>query len=165
MVLLIHHVHQQQFALWFPRPLAALGRWLENQGSTLVYGRRVVCAVSPSSRAQIRGRLGLRDPVHLAAPGMPPMPPEARRRARARAGTPRIVCVGRLARQKCWDHLVRALPSVRCAFPGLEVHFVGDGETAGSSSDSPPPWASTTWSSSTAGCPIPGETRCWPRRG
>lgn len=126
-VLLVHHVHQQQFAQWFPRPVATLGRWLENQGSTLAYGRRAVCAVSPSSRAQIRAQLGLRGPVHLAPPGLVSSPREGWP-GRARARTPRIVCVGRLARQKRWERLIGALPAVRRACADLEVHVVGDGE-------------------------------------
>ncbi|CAM5658093.1 hypothetical protein SALBM135S_09825 [Streptomyces alboniger] len=68
-VLLVHHVHQQQFGLFLPAPLAALGRWLEASGSRLVYGKRTICTVSPSSRARIRGDLGLRGPVFLAPPG------------------------------------------------------------------------------------------------
>ncbi|MEV4742687.1 glycosyltransferase family 4 protein [Streptomyces sp. NPDC049555] len=124
--LLVHHVHQGQFALWFPRPVAGLGRWLESRGSALVYGRRAVCAVSPSTRADIRRRLGLRGPVHLAPAGLEPPPPAPG--PRQRATTPRIVCVGRLVPQKRVDHLVRAMPALRRELPGAELHIVGDGE-------------------------------------
>ncbi|MFI1200144.1 glycosyltransferase [Streptomyces sp. NPDC020883] len=134
-VLLIHHVHQGQFALWFPPPLAALGRWLENRGSGLVYGRRAICAVSPSTRTEVRGRLALRGPVHFAPAGLTPdsvatgvssastaTPP------RQRATRPRIVCVGRLVRQKRVDCLVRAMFALRREVPDVELHIVGDGE-------------------------------------
>ncbi|MDI5966520.1 glycosyltransferase [Streptantibioticus silvisoli] len=135
-VLLIHHVHQDQFAVWFPRPAAALGRWLENRGARLVYGRRAIAAVSPSSRAEIRARLSLRGPVHLApcgqhlpAPG--PTTPAAPTTPEAAAPEPgpRIVCVGRLVPQKRVDRLVRCVPPLRAEFPGLRLHIVGDGET------------------------------------
>jgi glycosyltransferase involved in cell wall biosynthesis len=126
-VLLVHHVHQEQFGHFFPAPVAALGRWLESRGSALVYGRRTLCAVSPSTRAQIRARLALRGPVRLAPPGMPE-PPAPRDTRRVRAGTPRIVCVGRLTRQKRWHHLIEALPALREEIPSVQLHFVGDGE-------------------------------------
>ncbi|MYT33100.1 MULTISPECIES: glycosyltransferase family 4 protein [unclassified Streptomyces] len=134
-VLLIHHVHQGQFALWFPPPLAALGRWLENRGSALVYGRRAICAVSPSTRTEIRGRLALRGPVHFAPAGLAPTPGSpgtvsagAPSPPRQRAAAPRIVCVGRLVRQKCVDRLVRAMFALRRDVPDTELHIVGDGD-------------------------------------
>jgi glycosyltransferase involved in cell wall biosynthesis len=123
-LLLIHHVHQQQFAL-LPLPLAVLGRWLEAAGSRLVYGRGTVCAVSPSSRAEIRSQLGLRGPVHLAPPGLTPATPGSR------AARPRIVCVSRLARQKRLDRLIRAMPLLLRLQPGTELHIVGDGAARG----------------------------------
>ncbi|MDT0451074.1 glycosyltransferase [Streptomyces hesseae] len=125
-VLLIHHVHQGQFALWFPRPVAGFGRWLEGRGSGLVYGRRAVCAVSPSTRAEIRRRLAVRGPVHFAPAGLDTAPPAIGPRHRAPA--PRIVCVGRLVTQKRVDRLVHAMPALRRELPGAELHIVGDGE-------------------------------------
>ncbi|CAM5363781.1 Glycosyltransferase family 1 protein OS=Streptomyces alboniger OX=132473 GN=CP975_10840 PE=4 SV=1 [Streptomyces alboniger] len=121
-VLLVHHVHQQQFGLFLPAPLAALGRWLEASGSRLVYGKRTICTVSPSSRARIRGDLGLRGPVFLAPPGVTPVAPSLR------AHRPRIVCVSRMSRHKRLDHLLEAVAELRVEFPGVELHLVGDGE-------------------------------------
>ncbi|GAA2671601.1 glycosyltransferase [Streptomyces lunalinharesii] len=129
-VLLIHHVHQGQFGLWFPRPVARLGRWLEDRGSRLVYGRRAVCAVSPSTRTEIRRRLSLCGPVHFAPPGLAPSPAaESADRAepRRRASAPRIVCVGRLVPQKRVDELVRAMPALRRELPDAELHIMGEG--------------------------------------
>ncbi|MFF4222478.1 glycosyltransferase [Streptomyces abikoensis] len=125
-VLLIHHVHQGQFALWFPRPVAGFGRWLEGRGSGLVYGRRAVCAVSPSTRAEIRRRLAVRGPVHFAPAGLDTPPPPTR--PRHRTPTPRVVCVGRLVTQKRVDRLVGAMPALRRELPGAELHIIGDGE-------------------------------------
>ncbi|MCY1141847.1 glycosyltransferase [Actinoplanes sp. Pm04-4] len=116
--LLIHHVHQDQFLVHFPKPAARVGQFLENQGSRAVYGSRALAAVSPSSRAEIRRRLSMRGPVHLAPCGQEMPPPRPRRPNRV----PRIVCVGRLVTQKRFDVLLRALP------PGVELHLVGDGE-------------------------------------
>ncbi|WP_045745230.1 glycosyltransferase family 4 protein [Actinoplanes rectilineatus] len=137
--LLIHHVHQDQFAVHFPAPVARIGRFLENQASRWVYTARTMAAVSPSSRAEIRRRLSLRGAVLLAPCGQD-MPDRTDRpsanppgqdtpgRTRSAAANPRIVAVGRLVRQKRVDVLLRALPAVAAAVPGTELHIAGDGE-------------------------------------
>ncbi|AGZ38545.1 group 1 glycosyl transferase [Actinoplanes friuliensis DSM 7358] len=122
--LLIHHVHQDQFLVHFPQPAARVGQFLENQASSWVYGKRAMAAVSPSSRAEIRRRLSLRGPVHLAPCGQEMPPPRHRRPA----PVPRIVCVGRLVTQKRFDVLLRAMPELNRRLPGVELHLVGDGE-------------------------------------
>ncbi|MGW0315959.1 glycosyltransferase [Streptomyces flavidovirens] len=122
-ILLIHHVHQQQFTAHFPAPVAALGRWLEGTGCRLVYRGRAICAVSPSTRAHIRTDLRLRGPIYLTPPGL-----EVHHTYRPRAYRPRIVSVGRLTRHKRVDHLIRAMLRVRRATPDAELHLVGDGQ-------------------------------------
>jgi glycosyltransferase involved in cell wall biosynthesis len=122
--LLIHHVHQDQFDVHFPRPAARIGQLLENQVSRWVYGNRAVCAVSPSSRAEIRKRLSFRGPVHLAPCGQQ-LPMHQRRDP---SPQPRIVCVGRLVSQKRFDILLRALPALLVELPKVELHLIGDGE-------------------------------------
>ncbi|MGW2190446.1 glycosyltransferase family 4 protein, partial [Streptomyces sp. NPDC001719] len=124
-VLLIHHVHQDQFAIWFPRVFACAGRWLESRGSSLAYGRRTICAVSPSTRSEIRRRLSLRGPIYLAPAGTS----LAFGRKQVRATGPRIVCVSRMVPQKRVDLLIHALSVIRCEFPDVELHLIGDGET------------------------------------
>jgi glycosyl transferase family 4 len=59
-VLVIHHVHQDQFALQFSWPVSSLGRILEGRISRLVYGHRSIVAVSPATRAEVRQRLKLK---------------------------------------------------------------------------------------------------------
>jgi glycosyltransferase involved in cell wall biosynthesis len=124
--LLIHHVHQQQFALYFPRPLAVLGRLLEKQVSTLVYGDRPVCVVSPSSRTEVRRQLGLAGPIFLVPCGQDRATRTGRR---DRAVEPRLVYVGRFVRQKRLELLIDALGEViDSKFATVELHLVGDGE-------------------------------------
>ena len=59
-ILLIHHVHQEQFAVYFPPVIRGVARWLERTATAWVYGRHPVCAVSPSTRGAIRRALGVR---------------------------------------------------------------------------------------------------------
>lgn len=126
-VLLIHHVHQQQFAAHFPPPVATVGRWLEGPLSRLVYGTRPVAVVSPSTRTQVRRELRLRGPVHVVpngtTSGVLPVPVQRR----PRSASPMIVCVGRLVIHKRMDRLLTALPALLRTVPDLAVHVVGDG--------------------------------------
>lgn len=124
-VLLMHHVHQNQFALYFGPLVARVGRWLESTAARRVYGRRTVAAVSPSTRAAVRTRLRLRGLVHLAPCGLGEA---AAPSVTVRGSVPRIVCVGRLVPHKRLDLLLDALPAVLARVPGLVVDLVGDGQ-------------------------------------
>ena len=125
-VLLLHHIHQDQFAKYLPGPAAALGRWLERTGTRVVYGRRAIVAVSPSTRQGARRRLGLRGEIRVVPPGCDPMP-ERLRLGLDRHPRPRIVCVGRLVPHKRMHLLVEAIPALAVRHPDLDVHVVGDG--------------------------------------
>lgn len=95
-VLVVHHVHQDQFGSYFPGPLAALGRVLE-RASARVYRRRRVLAVSESTRAEMLHRLGWHGPIGILANGADrpadDVVPEAKRPGR-------IVVLGRLVTHK-----------------------------------------------------------------
>ena len=124
-VLLIHHVHQEQFALYFSPGMAAVGRWLERRGSQLVYRDRAVCAVSPSSRTEIRRRLGLRGPIFVAPNGTDELSPPLD--AMARSLTPTVACVGRLVPHKRWDMAVDVAAQLRADLPDVHVDIAGTG--------------------------------------
>lgn len=123
-VLLVHHVHQNQFALYFSPLMARVGRWLESTGSRLVYRERAVAAVSPSSRREIRRQLGLKGSVYLAPNGSEPA-------ERALGGgpstVPTITSVGRLVPHKRWDLLLDLADELRLTVPDLRVNLVGAG--------------------------------------
>ncbi len=122
-VLLMHHVHQEQFALYFPPAMAAVGRWLESTAARHIYGKRVVAAVSPSTRSAVRTQLRLRGAIRLTPCGLD----APTTRARERAATPRIVSVGRLVPHKQVDKIIDAMPAILDRVPGTELHIVGDG--------------------------------------
>ncbi|MFG1993940.1 glycosyltransferase family 4 protein [Actinoplanes sp. NPDC048988] len=122
-LVLIHHVHQTMFAQNLPFPVAAIGRWMERVGNRLVYGRRTIAVVSPSSRSEVRTALGLVGPIYIANNGQEPLSTAGAKRSR----TPRIVVVGRLAPHKRWDLLLSAFPRVAELVPDVELHIVGDG--------------------------------------
>ena len=76
-VLLLHHVHQNQMAAGLPGPLAKIGMFLEGPASRLVYGQRAIVAVSPSTRQEIRQTLRLRGAITVAPPGLDKAPAAA----------------------------------------------------------------------------------------
>lgn len=122
-VMLLHHVHQDQFAGYFPAPVAALGRWLESTASRCIYGLRAVVAVSPSTRTDARRRLGLRGSLWVAPPGLSVTPATDV----TRSTLPTIVTVGRLVHHKQVAEVVSALPAVLRRHPSLTMTFVGRG--------------------------------------
>lgn len=123
-VLVLHHVHQDQFALHFPWPLSRVGQVLEGPVSRRVYARRPLVAVSPSTRHDIRRRLRLRGPVHVVPNGLTVQP---HRFDRAPSPTPRIVVVSRLVTQKRFHLLVEAVAELAARWPDLQVDIAGDG--------------------------------------
>ncbi|MBL7621373.1 glycosyltransferase family 4 protein [Frankia sp. AgB1.8] len=130
-VQVLHHVHQKQFPLYFPGPLARVGQLLEKPGSRWVYRRRPVAVVSPSTRDEARGVLGLPGPRFLVPNGVTTSPAAGRDApdggAGDRAAVPTIVCVGRLVPHKRMHLLIEAIPRLAARHPGLVVHFIGDG--------------------------------------
>jgi len=125
-VQVLHHVHQKQFPLYFPGPLARVGQLLEKPGSRWIYRRRPVAVVSPSTRDEARAVLGLPGPRFLVPNGVAATRPLGAD-AGERSMRPTIVCVGRLAPHKRLHLLLEALPRLTARHPGLVVHLVGDG--------------------------------------
>jgi glycosyltransferase involved in cell wall biosynthesis len=122
-VCVIHHVHQDQFDLCFDWPLNTVGKVLEKQVSRLVYRGRPIVAVSPSTREEVRRRLGFGNPIYLVPNGAPPspglLPP--------RSDTPAIAVVNRHMPHKRTDLLLRALPGLLSHWPDLHVDIAGEG--------------------------------------
>ena len=122
-VQVVHHVHQDQFGMRFGPVLAALGRFLESTGTRAVYKNRATAAVSPSTRQELRRRLGFRGPIHIVPNGNSSTP-EVRS---PRDPDPTITVVTRLVPHKRVDVLLAQLAIVAAAVPKLRVDIVGDG--------------------------------------
>jgi glycosyltransferase involved in cell wall biosynthesis len=125
-VLLLHHIHRDQFAAYFSPAAARLGRWLEGPASRAVYGRRTVVAVSPSTRTAARRILGLRGTIYVAPPGCATVA-TAGARSVERSATPRVVAVGRMVRHKRLDLAIDAMAGLAPTHPDVELHLIGDG--------------------------------------
>lgn len=126
-VVVVHHVHQDQFLLTMRRPVADLGRLLERRVMPWAYRRSTTVAVSDSTVAEMRERLGWRGDVRVLHNGNDPAPEAA-------AGTGldpaphRVVVLGRVVAHKRVDLVVRALAEVRRRRPGVTLDVVGTGD-------------------------------------
>ena len=120
---LVHHVHEDQWAMRFSRPVARLGRALEGRAMPAVYGRSLFLAVSESTRRSLT-EIGVPDSrirvitegvdVGRAAPDAP------------RSPTPLFVVLGRLVPHKRVDLVLRTWRVVRQSVGG-ELVVIGDG--------------------------------------
>ena len=122
-VLVMHHVHQQQFRTYFRRPMAEVGRFLERRLMPWAYRRAPTLVVSDSTHQEMLRQLSWARPVHLVPNGTPavelqePVPTD---------GT-RIVVLGRLAQHKRIDLVVRVYARLLAERPDLHLDIVGRG--------------------------------------
>ncbi|WP_188111130.1 glycosyltransferase family 4 protein [Nocardioides antri] len=124
-VLVMHHVHQEQFSTHFQEPAAAFGRWLERVAMPLVYRRRTVVAVSASTAEEMRRQLGWSGDIGLLENGadLPPVgvgDPAAK-------DPDRVAVLGRLVTHKRVDLVVRAVGRLRSERPRLHLDVIGQG--------------------------------------
>ncbi|MBU2696524.1 glycosyltransferase family 4 protein [Pimelobacter sp. 30-1] len=128
-LLIVHHVHQAQFAVHFPAPVAAFGRWMERVAMHRVYRHHVTAAVSPSTRDEMRRQLGWTGDIRIlengadvpAAADLDPVAKDA----------DRIVVLGRLVTHKRVDLVLEAFDRLRerpaLAGRDLRVDVIGKG--------------------------------------
>jgi glycosyltransferase involved in cell wall biosynthesis len=141
--IVVHHVHDEQFATHFSRPMAALGRWLEGPAARRVYRNCPAVAVSESTIAAMRTRLRWTGPIELIHNGVTVTVTVTREAAfnpalrlvlplvlppGAESGPPpRLVVVGRLVRHKRLERVAQLADELAETWPGIEVHIVGRG--------------------------------------
>jgi glycosyltransferase involved in cell wall biosynthesis len=121
-VLVMHHVHQEQFRTYFTPPLALLGRWLEAWLMPRVYWRVRTLAVSQSTYDEMVAQLGWRRPVEIVHNGS-----DTPADVGAAPDPDRIVVLGRLATHKRIDLVIRAIQRLVAEQPTLRLDIVGKG--------------------------------------
>ena len=124
-VLLLHHVHQQQFATHFSFPMAQIGQFLERVVMRRVYRGRRTLAVSESTRREMREQLGWDGPVDILQNGAFLPEPGA---VRSEDKDPdRVLVLGRLVTHKRVSLVVRAFGRVAATRPRLHLDICGRG--------------------------------------
>lgn len=122
-VVLVHHVHREQWPILFGRWLGGLGWWIESRLAVRIYARHRYVAVSQHTRADLAS-LGV-DPANVAVVhnGAGGRAVEAQE-----APAPTICVLGRLVPHKRIECAIEALAKLRVELAGLTLEVVGAGD-------------------------------------
>jgi glycosyltransferase involved in cell wall biosynthesis len=123
-ILLVHHVHLDQFTTYFPPLLARLGQVLEGWLMPRLYRGLTTVAVSRSTAREMVGRLGWREHIHILHNGNA-MP--LRRGVDEVPPRDRVAVLGRLAPHKRVEEVVRAVDELRSARLAIHLDIIGRG--------------------------------------
>ncbi len=104
----VNHIHTEQWNQWFPRPLAALGKTLEQHAMPAAYRNRLFVAVSPSTASGLE-QVGVdRNRIRIIINGTH-LPDEVG----TESDEPLFVGLGRLVPHKRFDLSIKAWEQVR----------------------------------------------------
>jgi glycosyltransferase involved in cell wall biosynthesis len=123
-VLVVHHVHQRQFAAHFPAPAARLGQWLERVAARWCYRNHRTVAVSASTREEMRSQLHWPGSIGVLENGadLPRSEPDPTNK-----DPRRVVVLGRLVRHKRVDLVIEAVAALSEHRPGPHLDICGRG--------------------------------------
>lgn len=122
-VVLVHHVHREQWPVVYPGRAGQVGWWIERWLAPRVYRRCQYVAVSHATKAEL-AELGVApERVAVVHNGTEPLLAASV----GKAPTPTVAVVGRLVPHKQVEHAVDAVLKLRPEFPDLVLHVVGDG--------------------------------------
>ena len=122
-VVLVHHVHREQWPVIFPGTLGRVGWWIERRLAPVLYRRSQYVAVSRATRAELV-TLGVDKKRIAIVHNGTATPPDV---AAERSPTPAIVVVGRLVPHKQVEHAIDAVAAVRADHPDVHLSVVGSG--------------------------------------
>jgi glycosyltransferase involved in cell wall biosynthesis len=122
-VVLVHHVHREQWPILFGRVAARLGWWLESRAAVRAYRDCAYVTVSAHTRREL-GALGVR-PGAIEVVHNGTHPPAAGRPEHA---TPLVCVLGRIVPHKRVEYAIDAVAQLRAELPDLALAVVGTGE-------------------------------------
>ena len=122
-VVLIHHVHREQWPVVYPGLIGRIGWFIESRVAPRLYRRSQYVAVSRATRAELQ-TLGVRGArIAVVHNGTDPvLPVEA-----GKSPTPMVAVVNRLVPHKQVEHAIDAVLELRATHPELRLHVVGSG--------------------------------------
>ncbi|HEU5038323.1 MAG TPA: glycosyltransferase family 4 protein [Nocardioides sp.] len=122
-IVLVHHVHREQWPVVYPGLTGRIGWWIESRLAPRLYRGRQYVAVSRATRAELR-ELGVTGPrVAVVHNGTDPVVSVDARKS----PNPSICVVGRLVPHKQVEHAVDAVAALLDEFPDLRLRVVGSG--------------------------------------
>jgi glycosyltransferase involved in cell wall biosynthesis len=122
-VVLVHHVHREQWPVVYPGLKGRVGWWLESVVAPRLYRDSQYVAVSRATRAELELHGVRRDRVAVVHNGTDlgiDAHPD-------KSSYPSICVVGRLVPHKRVEHAIDAAVRLRTDFPGLRLTVVGSG--------------------------------------
>jgi glycosyltransferase involved in cell wall biosynthesis len=122
-VVLVHHVHREQWPVVYPGTMGKVGWWIESRFAPRLYRRCQYVTGSRATRDEL-AHLGV-DPTRIAVVHY-----GTDRQRPAEVGKtqqPSICVVGRLVPHKQVEHALDAVAELRAELPGLSVTVVGSG--------------------------------------
>lgn len=122
-VVLVHHVHREQWPVVYPGITGRIGWWIESRLAPRMYRRSQYVVVSEATRNELV-ELGVdRDRIAIVHNGNNPTPAVRS----SRSPTPRMTVLGRLVPHKQVEHAIDALAELTDDHPELVLDVVGSG--------------------------------------
>ena len=122
-VVLVHHVHREQWPVVYPGVTGRVGWWIEHSLAPRLYRACQYVAVSRATRNELQ-QLGVdRERIAVVHNGTDPVIPVGI----GKAAHPMIAVVGRLVPHKQVEHAIDAALALRGEHPDLRLHVVGSG--------------------------------------
>ncbi len=122
-VVLVHHVHREQWPVVFGPVAARVGWFIESRIAPRVYRRHQYATVSSRTRDELT-QLGV-GPGRIAVIHNGTDTPKAVEVARA--SDPTLVVLGRLVPHKRVEHAIDVVARLRSTHPGLRLRVIGQG--------------------------------------
>jgi len=122
-VVLVHHVHREQWPIVFGRLGGAIGWWLESVAAPRIYRRSRYVTVSGVTAGELSD-LGVDvGRITVVPNGLEPAPAVAA----VRSAEPRLAILGRLVPHKRVEHAFEVVARLQPRWPGLRLSVVGEG--------------------------------------
>ncbi|MBC7631440.1 glycosyltransferase family 4 protein, partial [Aeromicrobium sp.] len=122
-VVLVHHVHREQWPVVYPGLIGRVGWWIESRLAPRLYRACQYVAVSMATKLELI-ELGVdRDRITIVHNGNDPAPFVYARRS----ATPRVSVVGRLVPHKQVEHAIDAVAAMSADHPELVLDIIGAG--------------------------------------
>jgi glycosyltransferase involved in cell wall biosynthesis len=127
-ITVLHHAHVDMWAQVLSPELARMGLLLETKVAPVIYRGTDIVTLSPSSKADMVARLGLKpERIHVVPPGVD----DRFTPGGERSPYPLVVFVGRLMPVKQVDVLIKVLDEVHRQVPDMQARLVGTGPERG----------------------------------
>jgi len=122
-IVLVHHVHREQWPVVYPGTMGTVGWWIERRLAPLLYRRCQYVTGSQATRGELT-QLGVDARriavVHYGTDRQPPLKV-------GKSDHPSVCVVGRLVPHKQVEHAIDAVVELRKEIPGLTLTVVGSG--------------------------------------